>query len=166
MYIVEENDKRKINKAAELAKESSEQLADVIRTILTLEGKERPSMDIIKRAIDITSGKKQFTDLQLKPAKRFFWNKAKKRANMGYLWVSSSLDQHPEIAGHPFALDPREFLACFDFSGGRVGLRKRRKDYINKSWNIAFDICRRERQPIERTHSTALNGETLVVRNR
>ena len=63
MYIVKETDEDSINKAAELAGERSKKLADTIKDILALRGKDKLSVEIIEEAIDIVDGKKKPTDL-------------------------------------------------------------------------------------------------------
>lgn len=63
MYIVKETDEMRINKATELAGERSKKLADNIRDILALRGKDELSVEIIEEAIDIADGKKKPTDL-------------------------------------------------------------------------------------------------------
>lgn len=63
MHIVKKADESRIAKATQMAGEKSEKLADTIKDILALKGKDILSVEIIEDAIDIVDGKKKPTDL-------------------------------------------------------------------------------------------------------
>ena len=152
MYIVRENDEDKINKAAQLAGERSQKLADTIKSILTLKGDKELSVETIEQAIDVVNGKKKLTHI-VQPISYHIRPKEKKYAIELVGWLPSLVKW----------IIPAEKTCAITASLHDYPCAKMGKDYMNEKW---ISVCGTPRARSRLPQEKSLERGMILVRNR
>ena len=155
MHIVKEADESRISKATQMAGEQSEKLADTIKDILALKGKNKLSVEIIEDAIDIVDGKKKPSDLiPCQPMKKITSVRDKHRLLHDIaIWFVP--DEEPRRTLCIFAEKPRETWIS------QFGLSKKLTSYISAKEDLL-----RESDPLRVCTRTALQHIGKIMRGR